>query len=220
MNDHLATTEEFSNTVRGVMKELQKEALATPNDEWVYFEYQNAEGLPSVEDQRRAIRYLAKEKAIKVSRDKYPLGAMATSAQMMNLKTRGSYLEVLQPAFNDLAQKLSGKSAVQPKLSFDPSTSILGFANHSIEISKNKNTDAHYLLAILSKDLAKDWACDEVWENDFFRSGNREYSPTEDWKKIYNAGASVNSRIEKATSIKDFLRVTKTSVSINKKYLN
>lgn len=219
MNDHLATTNEFTEAVLWTMKEIQKEALATPNDRLVYFAYENAPTKPTVEDQRRAVRYLEKNKALKIVSQKYPIDIMSTVAEMYGMKIVGTYLNI-QPSFGLFLQELGAGKVKSATTSFDQSTSILCFADHSIEISKNKNTDAHYLLTILSEEMSRDWACDEIWESDFFRSGNREYDPTEDWKKIYNAGASVNTRIEKATQIKDFLKVTKTSVSINKKYLN
>ena len=103
-------------------------------------------------------------------------------------------------------------------LTFDKNTSVLCFQGKEIEISKTMDSDPHYLLSILFRDKQKTWACDEIWEDPYF-SREREYKSETDWRKIYNAGYSVNEKIAKATMIDDFLDVAKTAVSINKKYL-
>lgn len=105
------------------------------------------------------------------------------------------------------------------ELSFDVKESKLRFKGKKIEISKTKNSDPHYLLTLIFRDKEKEWAYDEIWEDPYFRSRNKEFDPNEDWRKIYNAGYSVNGKVERATTIKDFLDVRKTSVSINRKYL-
>jgi len=102
---------------------------------------------------------------------------------------------------------------------FDSKKSILFFESKQIEISKTRDSDPHYLLCILFKDKTKSWAFDEIWEDAYFHSNNSKYDPKTDWRKIYYAGYSVNEKVEKATTNKDFLALTKTSMSINNDYL-
>lgn len=102
---------------------------------------------------------------------------------------------------------------------FDEGSSMLSVNGKQVEVSKSKDSDPHYLLAILFREPNRDWAYDEVWEDEYFVRKDREYDQKTDWRKIYNAGYSVNEKVAKATTLDDFLVVTKTSVAVNKKYL-
>lgn len=102
---------------------------------------------------------------------------------------------------------------LKPMTLFNSKESILSFKGKEIEISKSKNTNPHYLLETLFKDKEKAWSYDEVaedWSQDYGRDS---------WTQYYNAGYSVNEKIEKKTGIKDFLILTNKSVTINKRYL-
>ena len=54
----LVPDEDFNHTILWILKEIKKEAIATPDDEYVCITYRSGEGLPQVEDQRRAIKFL------------------------------------------------------------------------------------------------------------------------------------------------------------------
>jgi hypothetical protein len=102
---------------------------------------------------------------------------------------------------------------------FDIDTSILDVQGKQMLISKTKNSDAHYLLSILFKDPDKTWPFDDIWEDPYFHSRNARYDPKTDWRKIYYAGYSVNEKVQKATTIPDFLDLSKTAMAVQKKYL-
>jgi hypothetical protein len=102
---------------------------------------------------------------------------------------------------------------------FDPETSTLSIQGKEFRVSKTRNTDAHYLLTILFRSPNETWAFDQIWEDPYFHSHNQKYNPKTDWRKIYYAGYSVNEKVQKATTIQDFLNLSKTSVSISKQYL-
>lgn len=104
-------------------------------------------------------------------------------------------------------------------ISFNVQTSRLEFNNKKILISKTKDSDPHYLLTLLFEDKDRNWAYDELWDSPYFHSNSEVYDPKNDWRKIYNAGYSVNEKVAKATTINDFLIVKKTAISINRKYL-
>jgi hypothetical protein len=128
------------------------------------------------------------------------------------------FSEDFEKKYNEYISKLSLPKEIKT-LSFDSSTSLLLFNSKTIEISKTKNSDSHYLLDILFKNKEKVWACDEIWEDPYFHSENKEYDPKTDWRKIYNSARLINEKVAIETTIKDFLNSTKTSVSINKKYI-
>lgn len=110
-------------------------------------------------------------------------------------------------------------SAEQGVSSFDVKNSLLAFNGKSIEISKTKNSDPHYLLAVIFKEKERTWAYDEIWEDPYFGRNHTDYNPKKDKNKIYNAAYSVNEKVAKATTVRDFLDITTTTVSINKSYL-
>jgi hypothetical protein len=125
-----------------------------------------------------------------------------------------------QTAHNRFMRSItSGRKASQNITSFNTETSTLNFRNERIEISKNRNSDPHYLLSIIFKDPSKVWAFDEIWEDPYFRSHNGTYNPKTDWRKIYNAGYSVNERVQKATKTRGFLDLSKTSIQVSRDFL-
>lgn len=120
-------------------------------------------------------------------------------------------------AISQIQQKFAQKKA--DEIAFDAERSALTFQGKSIEISKSKNSDPHYLLAVVFKDKSKVWAYDEIWDDMYFQRMHQKYDPKKDWRKIYNAAYSVNEKVAKATTVADFLDISKTEVSINKAYL-
>ncbi len=105
-------------------------------------------------------------------------------------------------------------------LGFDEGNSTLSFSGAKIEISKSKNSDPHYLLTIMFRDPKKTWAMDEIWEDELFKRRGKRFNPKTDWRKIYNAAYSTNEKVQKTTTISDFLEVTKTSVAIKRLYIS
>ena len=122
--------------------------------------------------------------------------------------------------YQEVAPTVITASKISTIVSFDKKKSVLTFKGKKIEISKTKNSDPHYLLALLFKDKSKELAYDEIWESPYFQSQNTEYDPKNDWRKIYNAAYSVNEKVAKMTTIQDFLDISKTAISINKNYLS
>jgi len=111
------------------------------------------------------------------------------------------------------------QAAARSALGFDERKSVLSINGQEVEISKSKNSDPHYLLTILFRDTGKEWACDEIWEDQYFVRNNRDYDAKTDWNKLYNAARAANEKVAIATTIQDFLDISKASISINKKYL-
>ncbi len=216
----LIPDDDFGKIIFWVIDEIKKEILATQKGYYVDFEYQNIEDY-SQKDQNRALRFLEKNGAIKIFNDKYSsLSEQAFARVYNNVIPSGSYIKIIQPAFDELVDVcLVGKRKLFG-INFDPETSILNFKGIDIEISKTKNNNPHYLLKLIFEDKEKEWFYDEIWEDPYFKSENDTYDKKRNWRKIYNAGYSINEKVAKNTETQDFLKVTKTSVSINKKYIN
>lgn len=98
-------------------------------------------------------------------------------------------------------------------LGFDGKNSTLYFNKKEIIISKTRNSNGHYLLKTIFKNKNKVWEFDEIAED-----WNDEYEK-DSWNRYYNAGYTVNEKVAKETTIKDFLDITNKTVAINKKYL-
>ena len=86
------------------LQELKKEDFATPKDEYIYFEYQSTDKtIPTIRDQKIALKFLEKESAIKIRRNKYSFPMISDDlAELYNLKPIGCFLSILQPKFNNL----------------------------------------------------------------------------------------------------------------------
>ncbi len=118
-------------------------------------------------------------------------------------------IEILPAFFNED----SSKENVKKDLIFNDKESILSFNNKEIKISKTINSNGHYLLKTIFKDKNKVWEYDEIaedWTEDYKK---------DDGSKYYYAGYTVNGKVAKETTIKDFLIITSKMVHINKKYL-
>ena len=98
---------EFEDTICWILREIKKESIATPDNENVYFEYQTPIDLiPQKEDQNKGLRYLQKEKAIKIIRPQYPkLFDLSITAEILGIKPIGYFLEILQPEFDEIYKK-------------------------------------------------------------------------------------------------------------------
>ena len=100
---------------------------------------------------------------------------------------------------------------------FNPKTSELVFQVHRAIISKTLDSNPHYLLKAVFKAPTKVWDVDELWEKLFGKS--IEYNPRKHWKKLNNATYDLNEEIAKQTRIRDFVIMKKTTLQLNKKYL-
>lgn len=103
--------------------------------------------------------------------------------------------------------------------SYDKKTKTLFLAHKTVKISERAENYPALLLRTLFKKPKHSWAVDEImydWYKDDIGSNN-----TEDrvFRRIYQAGIEVNSKIAKRTGIADFLIVKMKEVSINKGYL-
>lgn len=98
-------------------------------------------------------------------------------------------------------------------LVFNEDKSVLFFNKKEITISKARDSNGHYLLKTIFKDKNKIWEFDEIAEDWGDVYGKN------DWNRYYNAGYKVNEKVAKETTIKDFLKITSKTVSINKEYL-
>ncbi len=109
--------EKFNQEVWWVLQEIKKEGLATRKDCYVCFEFQSPQSdnnkfIPPREDQRRAIKLLENEGAIRIEKNKYssPVSEYVhitdlLAAKTNNIKPIGYFLEILQPKFNEIYEK-------------------------------------------------------------------------------------------------------------------
>ena len=94
--------EQFHQAVVWVTKEITKESLAGP-DELISFNFKPSSDntIPSVDDQKRAIKALVNCGAIKIVENIYPSPSyFKLAAVMMEMRSSGYVLEILQPAFD------------------------------------------------------------------------------------------------------------------------
>lgn len=96
--------EEISRAVWFVIRELKKESLVTPEDEYINFWYQSGEQnkLPSEKDQRRAIKKLRKEGAIKVIDTLYRKPFDFLGATTLGIASNGERIDLLEPTFTEI----------------------------------------------------------------------------------------------------------------------
>lgn len=210
---------EFENNVIWTLKEIKKEFLATPDDEYVHFDYQHVEGAPPVEDQRRAVYFLKKEHALNIHRKLYPLGSMLDMvAEMQGIKPIGYYLEILQPKFDEVFSKyFDGKGPYFVFEKVDKGRGILHFAGAEIEVSKGgKETYPLQLLLTLQKDLEKYWFVDEVLTDWGYSDVEQERLPK---NRVYHAAQKVNDVVAQAVQVKDLIEHNTEKFRINPLYL-
>ncbi len=99
------TEENFKNNIRWLLQELKKDEMSTLRSEYISFEYSTLKDSPSIEDQRRIIRFLVGIKTLKISRDIFPAPfnqaiTGSIGANVYGIKPSGHLLELLQPTFD------------------------------------------------------------------------------------------------------------------------
>ena len=101
MDKNLNITEEFSDAVKWTLIELQKEVTATADDRYVCYLYQETNSAPKIEDQRRAIKFLEINQALKIQKNKYRRDLMDDRiAEILKEKTTGVYVSIKQSNFD------------------------------------------------------------------------------------------------------------------------
>lgn len=218
---HLAIDTDFKKTVWLVLREIKKDGIATPADTYVTFLFQHLQGVISNKDQERVMRYLAEQGAIKIIGNKYPFPAIdKTTADILHLSPIGIIIDIIPHRFEELYLDMQSEApTTDTEVFFDQDTSTLHFLSHSIVISKTKNSDAHYLLAIIFQEKDREWDIPEIREDTRLAYSGKSYDTKKDWRKIYNAGREVNDKVAKKTAVEDFLALSKMTISIKKKYL-
>ena len=87
--------------------------------------------------------------------------------------------------------------------------------NEIIPIPKNSNqSELCNVLFATKKSINKEWDFDTILEE----IDQNSVPNKEDSKKLYRTARAINDHIAKATTIKDFLVVTTTTVTINPNY--
>jgi hypothetical protein len=130
---------------------------------------------------------------------------------------KAKYLSYLTLVHNYFIQELSKRQIKKSckrtkyKISFSED-GILNFQGKSIQFQID--TDPYYLLKTIFKNPTKIWNYDEIADD-----WGLSYEEKPPWKRFYNAGYQVNTKIAKETTVKDFLKLTKKTVNINQKYL-
>lgn len=107
----------FNKAVWWVLKRIKKEFLATPDDEQVHFRFVPGQVLimgqtptvPSVEDQKQALRILQKIGVIKL--DSYTHRVKMTGKNSFTGEPiiNGVYLDILQPKFDEIYQEFKNR---------------------------------------------------------------------------------------------------------------
>jgi hypothetical protein len=140
-----------------------------------------------------------------------------TSEKRKDSLLKAKYLSYLTLVHNYFIQELSKKQIkkshkkIRYKISFSED-GILNFQGKSIQFQID--TDPYYLLKTIFKNPTKIWNYDEIADD--WGLSDEEKPP---WKRFYNAGYQVNTKIAKETTVKDFLKLTNKTVNINQKYL-
>jgi hypothetical protein len=110
-------SEELKKAIMWVLTEIEKENIATPKGKYVYFEPLTNNHNISITDQRRALKVLENEGAIKIQEEKHLLGIMKMQAELYNWKPMGYFLNVLQPRFNEFYEDLKEQLCKKEKYS-------------------------------------------------------------------------------------------------------
>jgi len=106
----LTQEEKFNQMVWWLLKELKIEILSSTS-KTIYLDIKTENkdnNVPSSDNQRRAIRALVNNGAIRMRREKYPLDMMKIGAELYNWKPIGHSLEIL-PGFDKLYLKYEKK---------------------------------------------------------------------------------------------------------------
>ena len=96
------TEEQFQKDIWWLLQELKKDEMSTPRSEHIHFEYSVSENKPTIDDQRRAVRFLKTTKSLNISKDIFPLTIDKLTAELSGIKPIGHFLELRQPTFNEI----------------------------------------------------------------------------------------------------------------------
>ena len=216
--DKSILTTDFTNVIKWVLEEIKKETFATKENEYVYYSHQQSSDLPSIEDQRRVLQFLEKDNAIKIINPKYQLKYVdKDTADYLNLKPKGYYIDILQPRFDEIYLKYNQEGVKSEKITFNAKTGLLKFAGQEIELSKKgKETDAVLLLNTLLQEETADWKYNDEILNDWgYNDDDIKDLPK---NKVYFAGQKINNAVAIKTQIKDFIECNTTKARVNPKY--
>lgn len=217
MNRRLDPNESFNEIVLTVLDELKKESIATPDDERVFYSCTSSERLPSVIDQRRALQFLQKEKAIEIIKEKFPLNMMSITADFIDIKPSGYYIDILQPNFDKMLESIRNGSPMLYFEKMDRAKGILYFAGTEIVISKGgKETFAIQLLDTLQKSPGQFLFEDEILTDWGYADEEQKELPK---NRVYHAALKANEEVQKATRVTDFIEHTTDKFRINPTYL-
>ena len=124
--------EVFHQAIAWVTQEITKEILTQSSGEPVSFNFESSTDntIPSIDDQRRAIKALVNCGAIKIAKNIYPYPSYVISAMavMGDLTPSGYVLEILQPIFDKISgqphliHELIKENASAPPLEAPPPT--------------------------------------------------------------------------------------------------
>ncbi len=214
MKDNKKLNPVFAETVRWVLEEIQKQQYATPTDKDVYFSCIKPKTGPTSDDQRRAIRYLEQQGALKIKKEKFPMEMMAISADMLDVEPQGFYLEVIQPQFGHL---LDGNNRQPHFEGFDSDRGTLHFAGLKIAITASaKESYGKQLISTLQKEPGQWWFEDQILD-DWGYSDEEQKRLSKN--RIYFVARQINQVVERKTQISDFLEYTTEKFRINPMYL-
>lgn len=125
------------------------------------------------------------------------------------------FLDYVFPDIVDsLKQKISTCRFPDPE--YDIKGRKIVFAGVNIGIPYN--SDQELLCQTLFKNKLsrnREWSWDEVIEG-----WGDEISGQNQWRRVYNAGREINSKVAMETTLKDLLVVKKYSIAVNSKYVN
>lgn len=141
---------------------------------------------------------------------KHLYGQAAALKEVLELEEQKILIET---ELEKLVNLQENKKDIEAKLRFDDKKSILYFQEREILISRNRDTNPHYLLLTLFKDKGRVWNFDEIAED-----WKDEYSK-KSWRRYYTTCYTVNKKVAIKTTIDDFLIVANKTVAINHKYL-
>ncbi len=94
------TEERFKKDIWWLLQELKKDEMSTARSEYIHFEYTTGSNKPTIDDQRRAIRFLIVTRSIDVEKDVYPFPFDAMTSKMSGIKPSGHLLELRKPTFD------------------------------------------------------------------------------------------------------------------------
>ncbi len=112
-----------------------------------------------------------------------------------------------------LTQKLI--DLIEPNLAYIPP--VLFFKGSQITVSEGLQDSLCRVLFRNKRSMMKDWSWDEVLDKQVGTEGT--YDTTKDWRKVYDPGREINTKIAIETGIPDLLIIKKRTVRINPKYL-